>query len=147
TSQQEELYSLKSGGGVPHVYAKDVGKLRIPVPPIEIQRAVVEILDNFTQLEAELEAELEARKDQYEYYRSILLSYGEDCEWTNLGEAFGLKAGKSIRTAEITSQATTDRPFPCFGGNGVRGFVKLHSHSGQFPLIGRQGALCGNVNW
>ena len=50
-------------------------KFEFPVPPMEIQEAIVEILDKFTNLEAELEAELEARRGQYEYYRNHLLSY------------------------------------------------------------------------
>ena len=49
--------------------------IEIPVPPVEIQEAIVEILDKFTNLEAELEAELEARRTQYEHYRNQLLSY------------------------------------------------------------------------
>jgi len=48
--------------------------LKFPVPPMEIQREIVSILDNFTQLEAELEAELEARRKQYEYYQNQVLS-------------------------------------------------------------------------
>lgn len=84
--KQEVLHNLKSGGGVPHVYAKDVGKLRIPIPPLEVQRVIVDILDKFVKLEAELEAELEARKRQYEYYRRELLTFGEDVEWSSLGK-------------------------------------------------------------
>ena len=52
-------------------------KLKIPLPPIEIQSAIVKILDSFTELEKELEKELEARKKQYEYYREKLLSFKE----------------------------------------------------------------------
>lgn len=48
--------------------------IEVPVPPLEIQEAIVEILDKFTNLEAELEAELEARTLQYEYYRDSLLN-------------------------------------------------------------------------
>ena len=66
--------------------------LEIPVPPIEVQSKIVEILDNFTELEAELErkleAELEARRKQYEYYRNQLLSFDDtrsDVKWMTLG--------------------------------------------------------------
>lgn len=53
------------------------GDMLIPVPPMEIQNRIVEVLDKMTSLEAELEAELEARKKQYEYYRNKLLSFNE----------------------------------------------------------------------
>lgn len=46
-----------------------------PVPPLHVQRKLVEVLDKFTELEAELEAELEVRKKQYAYYREKLLSF------------------------------------------------------------------------
>lgn len=52
-----------------------VRDMSIPVPPLEVQREIVRILDQFTTLEAELEAELEARRAQYEHYRTQLLSY------------------------------------------------------------------------
>ena len=79
---QEKIHDLKAGGGVPHVYAKDVARFLVPIPcpdnptkSLEIQRKIVEILDKFTTLEAELEAELDCRKRQYEYYRNQLLSF------------------------------------------------------------------------
>jgi len=53
-------------------------KIRIPVPPLEVQREIVRILDKFTHLEAELEAELEARTTQYEETRNSLLSLDGD---------------------------------------------------------------------
>ena len=53
-------------------------KFEVPVPPMEIQEAIVEILDKFTNLEAELEAELEARTLQYEYYRGSLFGTLKD---------------------------------------------------------------------
>ncbi|MCU9519737.1 restriction endonuclease subunit S [Corynebacterium sp. ES2794-CONJ1] len=52
-------------------------QLNIPIPPLEIQREIVDILDSFTELEAELEAELIARRQQYEYYRDQLLTFKE----------------------------------------------------------------------
>ena len=58
----------------------DMNKLKeymIPIPPLEIQSRIVEVLDKMTTLTAELEAELEARKQQYEYYRNKLLTFSE----------------------------------------------------------------------
>ena len=60
-------------------------KFEFPAPPLEIQEAIVEILDKFTNLEAELEAELEARTLQYEYYRDSLFE-ALDCPRVSLGE-------------------------------------------------------------
>ena len=60
--------------GIPTLDNKLVEKLLIPIPPIAVQEEIVDILDKFTELEAELEAELEGRKRQYEYYRNQLLS-------------------------------------------------------------------------
>ncbi|RRD59930.1 restriction endonuclease subunit S [Tannerella forsythia] len=75
--KQDYLYGMKKGGGVPHVYAKDVARILIPIPPLKVQQEIANILDKFTTLEAELEAELEARKKQYEYYRDSLLSFNK----------------------------------------------------------------------
>ena len=66
-----------TGTKVIDVSAKSLAKIRIPVPPLEVQREIVKVLDTFTQLEAELEAELEARRRQYQHYRDTLLSFDE----------------------------------------------------------------------
>ena len=70
--------------------------LEIPVPLIEVQRKIVEILDNFT----ELEAELEARRKQYEYYRNQLLSFDDtrsDVKWMTLGDVCEIKGRIGFR--------------------------------------------------
>lgn len=69
----------------------------------------------------------------------------ESWEWSRIGSLFHLQAGKNIATNEISSESHTGL-FPCFGGNGIRGYVKVFNRDGSFPLIGRQGALCGNLN-
>ena len=59
----------------------------IPVPPLEVQSEIVRILDNFTELTAELTAELTDRKKQYNYYLDKLLSFEEsDANWKSLGD-------------------------------------------------------------
>lgn len=68
-------------------------------------------------------------------------------EWMkrSLRALCSMKAGTFIAASEIEAQ-TANGLFPCFGGNGLRGYTRSYTHSGRFPLIGRQGALCGNVN-
>ena len=63
------------GTKVIELSAANLSKIDIPLPPLEVQREIVRISDQFTTLEAELEAELEARRTQYEHYRNHLLSY------------------------------------------------------------------------
>lgn len=65
----------KQSGTVKHLLAKDIKAIKLPVPPLEVQREIVRILDNFTFLTAELAAELAARQKQYEYYRDLLLTF------------------------------------------------------------------------
>lgn len=71
------LGEMNQAGGVPSQTQSVLNELKIPVPPLEIQREIVAILDRFTKLEAELEAELEARRRQYQHYRDTLLSFAE----------------------------------------------------------------------
>lgn len=72
---QEKIHATKKGAGVPHVHGSDIAKFSIPVPPIEVQEEIVRILDSFSDYAAELQAELQARKQQYEYYRNLLLTF------------------------------------------------------------------------
>ena len=69
----------------------------------------------------------------------------EGWEWARLGSVFSMQAGKNIKASLLSDIQTENMPYPCFGGNGVRGFVAKPNASGDFPIIGRQGALCGNV--
>ena len=66
----------------------------------------------------------------------------ENWVWVRLGDAFFMQAGKNIKANEILEKGE----YPCFGGNGIRGYTKSFNREGHFPLIGRQGALCGNIN-
>ena len=92
---------------------------KLPVPPMEVQREIVRILDSFTLLTAELTAELTARKKQYEFYRDFLLSFDEldknggGCELKMLGEI-----------AEIASGGTPSTHNKIFWENGTIPWLK-----------------------
>lgn len=73
-SREEELSSYYRGAGIKHPEMSKVLGMEIPVPPIEVQREIVRILDAFTELTDTMTEELEARKAQYSYYRDRLLS-------------------------------------------------------------------------
>ncbi len=110
---QNWIYAKKKGSGVPHVHGADLSRLQIPVPPIEVQREIVRILDSFT----ELEAELEARKAQYAYYRDRLLSRenleamdGKPVETVKLGDLFETFTGKTPKKTDA-SMYGSEYPF------------------------------------
>ena len=145
--QQKHLEEYNTAGGVPSLTQKVLNNIEILVPPLGIQREIVRILDNFTNLTAELTAELTARKAQYSYYRDKLLSYTSTTQMEKLGDTCEMKAGKAIASGLISDECTAETPIKCYGGNGVRGYVKNANENGSYPIIGRQGALCGNVKY
>ena len=80
---REHLEQYNTAGGVPSLTQKVLNKIQIPLPPLEVQSEIVRILDNFT----ELTAELTARKKQYEFYRDKLLTISnEQVAMCNLGD-------------------------------------------------------------
>ena len=84
-------YAMKNIQYTPSSHARHwiskYSNFEIPLPHLEIQKEIVDILDKFTKLEAELEAEREARQKQYAYYRNFLLTFDEDkIEWKPLGD-------------------------------------------------------------
>jgi type I restriction enzyme S subunit len=98
--------SNQKGASYPAISDSAVKKIKIPIPPLAIQKEIVKTLHNFTELEAELEAEieaeLEARKNQYEYYRGELLAFDpsacdaqvdDEVKWKTLGEVAGYRRG------------------------------------------------------
>ena len=99
---------MKTASGVTrfNVSKKKFLAITLPVPPLRVQARIVEILDKFTQLEAELEAELEARRKQYAYYRDQLLNFSQypplnvNVKWRALGEVAEIGTGSSNRQDE-----------------------------------------------
>lgn len=71
----------------------------------------------------------------------------ENWKWVRIGEIFNLQAGKNITSSFIFESRSEENYYPCYGGNGLRGYVKAFNREGIYALIGRQGALCGNINY
>ena len=78
----------------------------IPIPPLSVQSRIVEILDKFTSLEAELEAELDCRKRQYIYYRELLLDFSQhnNIQWKKLGELAELVRGNGLSKKDFAPE-------------------------------------------
>ena len=95
-----------------------LNKYPVPVPPLEVQREIVRILDNFTSLTAELQAELQAGKKQYEYYRDELLKPQEKIPMVTLGEIGRVRMCKRILKEQTNSIG--DVPFYKIGTFGKK---------------------------
>ncbi len=71
----------------------------------------------------------------------------ESWKWVRIGQIFSLQAGKNITACDIFEASSPEHEYLCYGGNGIRGYVQTYNRSGHYALIGRQGALCGNINF
>lgn len=120
-SQQRGIYSKVRKASIPRLPRIVIEKIKLPVPPLEVQREIVRILDNFTFLTTELAAELAARQKQYEYFRDLLLN---DCNGTN---------GKII---DMLVQPITDGPHttPTLVSSGI-------------PFVSAEAIFDGHVNF
>ena len=144
-------YSMQCINFVPQDHARHwiskYSNFEIPVPPLEVQQKIVEILDNFTSLTAELEAELEARKRQYEYYRNLLLTFnpvangavtGGDqqigdgftppiksliIKYLSLGEMGTFIRGGGLQKSDFTTDG-----FPCIHYGQIHTFYKTYAY-------------------
>ena len=121
---------------LPQLAVKDTDSLEVPVPPLEIQEAIVEILDKFTNLEADLKAELEARTLQYEYYRDSLFE-ALDCPRVPLDSFAKIKNGKTYKDFGAGN-------IPVYGSGGIMTYVDRSSYDKPTVLIPRKGSL-GNL--
>ena len=81
------------------------------------------------------------------HYENIDFALPENWQLSTLGEVFYMHAGKNIVASEISPNADETYRYKCIGGNGLRGYVQQFNTEGSFPIIGRQGALCGNINY
>ena len=124
---------------------KDV---EIPLPPLEIQKDIVAVLDKLSDLISLRKQQL-AKLDELVKARFVEM-FGDPIKNSKqfpektLGEICLLKAGITT-SADAIHDYDEEYQIPCYGGNGIRGYVKKSTQHGIYPIIGRQGALCGNM--
>ncbi|MCO4466537.1 hypothetical protein Si133o_00507 [Streptococcus infantarius subsp. infantarius] len=109
---------VSSGMGNPKLMSNVMAKIKIPIPPLKIQKKIVQILDKFTnyvtELTSELTSELTLRQKQYSFYRDKLLSFEDEVyqvEWKTLGEVADFNYGytdKAQDSGEIRFIRITD---------------------------------------
>jgi len=146
-SNSNMIETFYRGAGIQHPSMFKVLNMSVPIPSLEEQKRIVGILDTFTDSIENLKQQIAQRRKQYEHYRDQLLDLeGKEGVEMKVSDFCLLKAGKGISASEI-KDVKEDGSYSCFGGNGIRGFVTFYSHEGNFPIIGRQGALCGCVAW
>ena len=158
------------GMGNPKLMSNVMETIEIPLPPLEIQKKIVECLDKFSALAAELQAELQLRRKQYEYYRTQLLTPHSDCnsatkpddaqwefqrytkgiakvydwQWKTLGEVCTILRGKRLTKSELSA----DEQYPVFhGGIEPLGFYKECNREADTVMIINVGASAGTVGY
>jgi type I restriction enzyme S subunit len=155
---------------IAHFTAEKFGALQAPMPPVNEQCAIVRFLDHadqriqrYIRAKEMLIALLEEQKQAIIHQavtgqidvrtgRPYLAYKDSGVEW--LGQVpehwdvRRLKSLCSMKSGEgITSEAIDPAgKFPVYGGNGIRGYTSSFTHDGWYVLIGRQGALCGNIH-
>lgn len=133
---------------IPSLTKSNLLNIEIPLPPLDEQRRIAAVLDKVSDLIAKRREQLD-KLDELVKARFVEM-FGDPINNTKglptipLGKVCNLKAGVTTSSDEIHSQSE-EYSVPCYGGNGIRGFVKKATQNGTYPIIGRQGALCGNV--
>ena len=146
-----------TGIKVSSIAKRAISETLIAVPPLEEQRAIVSALSEVDQLLAELKKVASKLRD-FKRGCLYLMFPQEDSDVPQMREpgytgpwqqrklgnvAIEFKSGAFLRADEIE----VNGEYPVYGGNGLRGYTSTYNHDGEFALIGRQGALCGNMTY
>ena len=143
----------------------DFAKLMLPVPAISVQRKIVDFIDkNFAQIDQAIALKQQQIEKLSEYKQIVIQNAvtkglnpnapmkDSGVEWIgDIPEHWEVKKLKYIAKLKSGDTFNSDdfksTGYPVFGGNGLRGYTDKFNNSGDYILIGRQGALCGNVNY
>ena len=147
-------YALKSAK-IPNTgynrHFKWLKDVEINYPDSVKQEKIVDILDRVSDV-------IEKRKAELSYLDTLIKArfvemFGDPIinskglETKELNEVLVLKAGDFTAASDISVEPTEINIYPCYGGNGIRGYVAEYNQEGEYSLVGRQGALSGNVQY
>ena len=135
---------------IPSLTKANLFKVEIPLPPLPTQQKIAAVLDKVNDLITERKRQIEQLdllvKARFTEMFGDPVSNPMGWEISLLGQISNLKSGKNVIAKDIHEQ-NEKYLYPCYGGNGIRGYVDKFTHNGNYSLIGRQGALCGNVQY
>jgi len=131
--KQDDFYKLQEGGAQPHVYSRDFGKIKIPLPPLTIQEQIVSEIEKYQKI-------IDGAKQIVENWKPQIKIKEEWAE-TEIGELIKLSSGKGLTSSNIVPGE-----FPVYGGNGINGFHNDYFIENSTIVIGRVGAYCGAVH-
>ena len=160
--QQINWYKYNEAGGVPSLLKTTIGNINIFIPNNENEQK--KIVDCFSSLDNLINAVADKIETLKEYKKGLMQQlfpaegkttpafrfpeFQNKGEWeeSTLGDICDMQAGKFVSASEICD-VKKDTMYPCYGGNGLRGYTHSFTHFGIYPLIGRQGAQCGNITY
>ncbi|MEG2309693.1 restriction endonuclease subunit S [Chryseobacterium sp.] len=160
-----QLRQNTNGMGIPHVDGTFLKNLKLVLPTLTEQQTIATFLDDKTakidQTIANKQKEIELLKERRQILIQKAVTKGlddtvplkdSDVDWIGEipehWEVRKLKYVVYMQSGEtITAESFTDEGYSVMGGNGFRGYTNRYTNEGDFILIGRQGALCGNVNY
>ena len=125
--------------------------MKIILRPLEKQRRIVALLKQASRI-IRICQEIMEQSDTLVKSRFVEM-FGDPVTNSHslpnklLGDVCFLKAGITTSPSKIKEQIDEEHTVPCYGGNGIRGYVREATYKGDYPIIGRQGALCGNVQF
>lgn len=145
-SKKDELVAQAVGGAQPNISQIKIKNTKIPLPPLPEQQRIVSILDEcfaaIDQAKANAEQNLKNARELFEsYLQGVFENKGEGWEEQYFVNCFKLKSGDNLTAKDMSK----DGIYPVFGGNGIAGYHNEYNLSGSNIIIGRVGALCGNV--
>ena len=123
-----------------NVSKKEFAQISIPIPPLAVQAEIVNLLDKFTQLSAELKAELKLRRKQYDYYRNHLLSFDSNSttvQWMPLGEVGTFAKGHGILKSDFVETG-----FPCIHYGQVHTIYNTFTYTNKSFISEELAAKC-----